>query len=77
MNGGTNMIWLSFEVIKIKNGWTLKGNWIEPAGGDMPARPMSETLAIRDIATVGVIQGVWFNEGFDQAFQMLRKLNQN
>lgn len=64
-----------FEVTQIRNGWEVKGSWIEPGGGDYHPRPLIETLYCRDIATAASLQVHWATSGFDEAFRWLQEQN--
>lgn len=63
-----------FEVLKIRNGWNIKGTWIDPGGGDIPAQPRTETLYCREINEIANVLVEWANNGFEAAFQTLQEI---
>lgn len=64
---------LSFEVTKIANGWELKGSWIDPGGGDYPARPRSETLYCKDLNILANTLVIFAQQGFEVALAFLQR----
>ena len=63
-----------FEVRVIRNGWNIKGSWIEPGGGDVPPQPRMEELYCREINEIANVMVTWANKGFEAAYQTLQEI---
>jgi len=63
-----------FEIVKIRNGWNIKGSWIEPGGGDFSPQPRIETLYCKEISEIANVLVAWAAGGFEEAFKCLQEI---
>lgn len=63
-----------FEVLKIRNGWNIKGTWVDPGGADIAPQPRTETLYCREINDIANVMVAWADKGFEAAYQALQEI---